>query len=113
MALPKGKQLVWSGISSVVLIVQGPFCLDAYRVLSALTTHRQLVLCDPGQITALLWASESSSVSTKFEDLLRDLLSHYLVDPAEEHRNLSREVELGAQDSIVWSRCPWESCLFS
>lgn len=74
----------------MVFIVQAPVCLDAHRVLAALATCRGLVLCDPGQVTALLWASESSSMNTEFEDLLRDLLLNYLAGLALEHHKCER-----------------------
>lgn len=54
-----------------------------------------LVLCDPGQVAASLWAPEPSSVNKEFKDLFRDLLSNRLVDLTEECHILSEEIVLG------------------
>lgn len=44
----------------------------------------EMVLCDPGQVSALLWASVSSYVNKEFENLLRGSLSDHVVNPAED-----------------------------
>lgn len=78
----------------VIFIVQGPVWLGVYRILTVLLTCRDLVLCDPGQVSASLWAPESSSVNKEFKDLFRDLLSNRLVDLTEECHILSEEMML-------------------